>query len=120
MGHVTIDLVTTSRDGSVNLILVEQGPWQEAYFLEHLRRVQNRIYDVVDAALDGLLTNQFPQIHGNNVSIRVDFYETPQQQSEQLVETIAQHVAADVKVAEAIRTKGHVSRITFLHSWHTL
>lgn len=51
--RATIDLVTKRPDGAFVMVLVEQGPWDEADVTQHLRRVQDRLYDYVEIAIDG-------------------------------------------------------------------
>lgn len=55
------------------IVLVEEGPWRDG-IEGQLRRVQNRLYDCIDLALDGQLANKYPESRGSNVIIQVDFY----------------------------------------------
>jgi hypothetical protein len=54
--------------------LVEEGPWPEndAGWSTRLRELQNRLYDAVDAVVDGDLAGRFPDLQGNAVRIQVD------------------------------------------------
>ena len=59
------------------MVLVEEGPWDEADHEAHLRRVQDRLYECVDAAVDGRLAEKFPESAGQRVLIRLDGYNLP-------------------------------------------
>jgi hypothetical protein len=58
------------------LVLVEQGPWHGDTDTE-LSRLQTRLYDCIDAALDGQLAAKYPESRGKRVVIQVDGYELP-------------------------------------------
>ena len=47
------------------MVLVEQGPWNGGSERE-LRRIQDRLYGCLDAAIDGQLAEQFPETRGKN------------------------------------------------------
>jgi hypothetical protein len=74
---VKIDLVTQRPDGAFVMVLVEQGPWEESDILQQLRRLQDRLYDCVEIAIDGHLSQRFPDAVGKPIWIRLDCYETP-------------------------------------------
>lgn len=76
MPQVTIDLVTKRPDGAFTMVLVEQGPWAEEP-ADHLRALQNRLYDCVDVVLDGQLANRYPDSKGRPLVISVEAYNTP-------------------------------------------
>jgi len=58
------------------LVLVEQGPWSGS-IEDELRRLQERLYGCVDAALDGKLATQFPESAGKRIVVQVDCYNLP-------------------------------------------
>jgi hypothetical protein len=58
------------------MVLVEQGPWDDPIDL-HLRRLQERLYDSIDAALDGQLAKKFPESKGKTIIIQLDGYNLP-------------------------------------------
>ena len=117
---MTIDLVTEAPNGSYQLVLVEQGPWQTADLLAHLKRLQTRLHDVVDVAVDGLLLDRFPKMRGQRVTIRLDCYGVVREETERLLHSFAEHIAASGEVQDAIRAKGFVSGLSFSYSWATL
>jgi hypothetical protein len=45
------------------MVLVEQGPWAGPIANE-MRRLQDRLYGTLDAAIDGQLAEQFPESKG--------------------------------------------------------
>ena len=74
MGTVTIDLITERPDGALVLVLVEEGPWSEGQLTDELRRVQQRLYDCVEAAVDGVIAERYPQWKSRVFVIRLDCY----------------------------------------------
>lgn len=75
MASATIDLITeTPETGEFALILVEDGPWPEddADWNQCLSRIQSRIYDAVDVAIDGHLAAKYPDSKGRAVRVQID------------------------------------------------
>jgi hypothetical protein len=62
--------------GDWSVVLVEQGPWP-ASVSDELLRVQDRLYNCVDAVLDGQLAQEFPESKGAAITIRLDCYNVP-------------------------------------------
>ena len=79
MGEVTVDFVARDQPhGGWALVLVEQGPWESDAISNHLRRIQERLYGCLDAALDGAITAQFPESRGKPLVIRLDAFSVPE------------------------------------------
>jgi len=74
---VTIDFVAfdDERDACL-LVLVEQGPWRGP-LEEHLRTLQGKLYDYLEAALDGSVAARFPKAANKKVIVRLDCYDLP-------------------------------------------
>jgi len=68
-------IATGTSQGEYRMVLVEQGPWQ-GDIEGNLRRLQSRLYDCVDAALDGQLAEKFPT--AKNVTVELDCYNLPE------------------------------------------
>ncbi len=76
--NVVVDFVAEGETSDEwKLVLVEEGPWEHSIETE-LRRVQERLYGCLDAALDGQLAEQFPSTRGKRVVIQLDCYNVPQ------------------------------------------
>ena len=58
------------------LVLVEQGPWTGPV-ADEIRRVQERLYGCLDAALDGLVAEKLPDSKGGDVVISLACYNLP-------------------------------------------
>lgn len=73
--NVTIDLIShdPSHDEYV-LYLVEDGPWSDdpTEFAIELQRIQHRLFQTLDAAIDGHLAEKYPESAGMAVRIQVD------------------------------------------------
>ncbi len=74
---LVIDLITRDpKSGEYALYLVEDGPWptEEDHdaWDQALRRIQDRIYDLVESALDGRVAQLYPQTQSQRLGIQVD------------------------------------------------
>jgi hypothetical protein len=79
MGEVTVDFVARDQPhGGWALVLVEEGPWGADDVSDHLKRIQERLYGCLDAALDGAVTAQYPECRGKPLVIRLDAYNVPE------------------------------------------
>lgn len=71
---VKIDLITQDHSNDeFALILVEDGPWPVGEdFKKCLSRIQARIFDTMDVAIDGHLAAKCPESKGKKVRIQID------------------------------------------------
>jgi hypothetical protein len=75
--ETTVDFVAFDADKDAwLLVLVEQGPWR-GDVEERLRRLQDRLYGCLEAALDGQVAERFPETANKKPIIRVDCYNVP-------------------------------------------
>jgi hypothetical protein len=81
MATVAIDFIAKGQtEDEWLIVLVEAGPWCPPYE-EELRRLQDRLYGCIKAALDGQLAEKFPQTRGRRVRIRLDGYNLPREET---------------------------------------
>jgi hypothetical protein len=112
--QVKIDLVTEHPEtGVFAIILVETGPWTPGTEEAELRRIQGRLYDCVDVAVDGHLAAKYPNSRGRPVRIQLDTYDIPEGLVRPFFDRFADHVGAWVEVQEAIQAKQNVKSIAF-------
>ncbi len=78
MNQVTIDFVTIRPDGSYCLRLLEEGPW-EGEPEEELRRIQDRLYTVIEVVADGTLAERYPASQGKHFFIKLDCFRISQE-----------------------------------------
>jgi len=113
VGNVTVDFVTQLPQGGWGIVLVEQGPWPHEQVESNLRRVQERLYNCIDAALDGKLAEQFPDSKGEAMVIRLDAYNLPEQELREFFTLFAESVPRLPDYAKALASNHFVSRISF-------
>lgn len=114
MSTVIVDLVTKGEDpNNYNLVLVEQGPWSVHSLGEHLARLQARLYDCVDAAIDGQIAAQFPESAGANITIRLNGYDLPENKVQSFFASFASQVLELPDYASAIAASKFISGISF-------
>jgi hypothetical protein len=112
--QVKIDLVTEHPEtGVFAIVLVETGPWPSGTEERELRRVQDRLYDCVDVAIDGHLAAKYPDSRGRPVRIQLDTYDIPEELVRPFFERFARHVDAWAEVQQEIQAKQNVESITF-------
>ena len=118
--RVTIDVVSKAQDGSLTLTLVEEGPWAADEITPNLRRVQERLYNCVDAAIDGQVAALYPQSKGKPVVIRLDCYDTPDTPVREFIDRFSVLIRDSADVQRDLKAKGFVSSLRFDYSWGTL
>lgn len=106
MSSATIDLITeTPETGEFALILIESGPWpdKDSDWSEYLSRIQKRIYDAIDIAIDGHLAAKYPDSKGRSVRIQIDSPNGLPTALANLVVKMREHIEKDNDYGRAIR-----------------
>jgi hypothetical protein len=112
--RVKIDVVTEHpATGVFALILVETGPWKAGTEDAELRRIQARLYDCVDVAVDGHLAATYPKSLGRPVRIQLDTYDIPEGLVRPFFDRFAEHVRTWPEVQQAIQAKHNVTSLAF-------
>lgn len=114
MGTVTVDFV--ARDlphGGWGMVLVEEGPWEQQQIETNLRRLQERLYKCIDAALEGKLAEQYPESAGKPLLIRLDAYNVPEQKLREFFVRFSSAVLQLPDYAAALETSSIVPSIAF-------
>jgi hypothetical protein len=112
-GQVKIDLVTEHAEtGVFAIILVEAGPWAPGTEDRELRRVQNRLYDCLDVAVDGHFAAKYPDSRGRPVRIQLDTYDIPEALVRPFFDRFAKHVDTWAELQQKIQAKQNVGSIT--------
>jgi hypothetical protein len=119
--NVTVETITydPKRDAFV-LIVVEQGPWPPDAINTNLSRIQRRLLDCVDAAVDGGVALKLPHSAGKLVVIRLNCYETPHEEVEQFFFRLVEYVHSSLEIQDAIRQKRHIAALEFEFNWRKL
>jgi hypothetical protein len=94
------------------MILVEQGPW-EGLLGDNLRRLQERLYECLDAVLDGQLADKYPSSRGKAVVIQVDGYGLPRNSVESFFSRFAEGVLQTGGYARDAKENEFASQISF-------
>jgi len=110
---ITVDFVAKSATSSEwRMVLVETGPWQGPLD-DHLRALQDRLYDCIDAALDGQLEGKFPESKGKRLVVQVDCYNIPRDAVEPFFDEFSTGVFTAGDYQDATRKNPYVSSIEF-------
>lgn len=112
MKKVLIDIISEdTKQKEWALYLVENGPWKRAEVEDRLRELQDRIYDAVDVALNGLLAAKYPESKGKKIRIQVDSYDRAPPDLAIVVRGIARHIRKDPDYQRDIRKSEFVKGI---------
>jgi len=107
-----IDFVARGdTDKEWKLVLVEEGPWEELE--SEMKRLQDRLYNCLEAALDGLIAEQFPDTIGSAIVIQLDGYNLPDDAVSAFWRTFSSHVLNFPDFAQALASSEFVSSFKF-------
>ena len=114
MASVTIDFVARELPhGGWGMIIVEEGPWEQQQIESNLRRLQERMYSCIDAALNGDFAAAFPGSVGKPVLIQLDAYNVPELELRSFFKRFASAVLQTPDYATALRASNVVPNIEF-------
>src|ERR1041385_3038487 len=103
--EVKIDLISydPANDEFV-LYLVEDGPWPEnhAAWKTCLLRIQNRVFDAIDVAVDGNLASRYPDSLGKRIRVQVDSPQGVPRELSDLISKVREHIEKDIVYKAAI------------------
>ncbi|WP_417474264.1 DUF6572 domain-containing protein [Luteimonas mephitis] len=94
------------------MVLVEEGPWASD-IEKQLRRVQERLYQCVDAALDGQLAEKFPESSGKEIVIQLDCYNLPREDVAEFFDNFSHGVFLISDYKKALKESSFVNGIRF-------
>lgn len=105
-------IARTNSQDKWRMVLVEEGPWSEVIEFE-LARIQDRLYGCIDAAIDGQLADQFPELSGAHIIIQLDCYNVPEAEVHAFFDEFSSGVFLIPDYKEALRASSYVSGISF-------
>jgi hypothetical protein len=94
------------------MVLVEEGPWRGPVE-DQLRRVQERLYGCLDAALEGQLAEKFPESSGKKIIIQLDCYNLPRGEVAEFFDKFSTGVLAVPDYLKALKESQFVRGISF-------
>lgn len=101
------------------LVLVEEGPWTGP-IEDQLRRVQDRLYGSIDAALDGQLAEKFPESRGKKIVIQLDSYNLPRAEVAEFFDRFSKGVLSTADYQQALQGNAFVKDISFRLNFETI
>lgn len=108
-----IDFV--ARGGSPDewkVVLVEQGPWRVPA-TQQLLGLQNRLYDSIDAVLDGQVAETFPETKGGKITVQLDCYDLPDQEVREFFSRFSAGVFQIPDYRNALKNSQYAQSISF-------
>jgi hypothetical protein len=112
-GTFTVDFVAKGASPDEwKMVLVEQGPWKEA-IADELGRIQNRLYESIDAVLDGQLAEKFPETRGAKIVIQLDGYNVPADEVRDFFSRFSEGVLKAPDYQKALTNSPFAQHITF-------
>lgn len=101
------------------MVLVEQGPWTDS-IESQLRRLQDRLYGTIDAALQGKLAEKFPESKGKKIIIRLDGYNVPQAEVAAFFDRFSKGVLATPDHKHALKNNQFVKNVSFQANFESI
>jgi hypothetical protein len=118
--ELTVDFVVRGDEPDEwKLVLIEEGPWEQPIDA-HLRRLQTRLYDSIDAALDGQLAGKFPDSLGKRITIALDCYNCPREEVADFFARFSDAVLETPHYMSALKKSKFVSDIGFKLTLETI
>ena len=114
-----VDFVVKGDSSDImKMVLVEEGDWSDID--DRLRLLQQRMYGCIDAAIDGQLTDQFPETKGKKIIVSVDFYDAPQKEASEFFDRFSKQVFLIPSYSAALKQSRFVNEIAFEANFETL
>jgi hypothetical protein len=101
-----------AREGEWKMVLVEEGPWSGSIDVQ-LRRVQDRLYGAVDAALEGRLSEKFPESKGKAIIVQLDAYNLPRDEVSEFFDRFSKGILSLPDYQQALNGNAFVKGIAF-------
>ena len=95
------------------MVLVEEGPWAEFETEASLRRIQERLYGCIDAAIDGGLGKQYPDSVGKPLVIQLSCFNVPEEDVRSFFERFSQGVLEVPDYKKALLESPYVREVSF-------
>ena len=108
-----VEFIAKSEDTDEwKMVLVEEGPWIDSIDMQ-LRRLQERLYNCVDAALDGQLAEKFPDSVGKKIVIQLDCYNLPRAEVADFFDQFSRGALSTVDYQNALKQSRFIKGIAF-------
>lgn len=112
MRDFVVDFIAKGQaDNEWLMVLVETGPWHSCD--TRLRVIQDRMYNCIDAAIDGQLAQQFPQTAGKTIIIQLDCYDAPEAELRDFFERFSQGIVELDDYKRALNQSPYVGELGF-------
>ena len=112
MPSFVVDFIAKgTADDEWRMVLVEAGPWHSSE--TRLQSIQDRLYNCIDAAIDGQLAEQFPQTFGKRIVIELDCYDSPEAEIIEFFDRFSGGVLALDEYRNALSKSPYVREIAF-------
>jgi hypothetical protein len=103
--EMKIDLIThDSKNDEYSLCLVENGPYET----NNLKILQERIYNAVDIAIEGIFAQKYPESIGNKIKIQIDLYNNPTDEAYELIDKLNDYIKTNEEY------KSHINNSKFI------
>jgi len=93
------------------MFVFEQGPWLDV--TRELLRFQDRLYDCVDAVVDGLVAAKFPETKGARVVISVYCSDLPKPEVIDFFQRFTKGIFRDGEYSVALKRQDYAAEVTF-------
>ena len=98
------------------LVLIEEGPWTGPVE-DQLRRIQDRLYDCIEAALGGRVAEHFPESMGARFVLQLNCHDTAHAEVKAFFTRFASGILELEAYRQALRESRFVEAIDFAISF---
>ena len=113
LNRVVIDFLAKGKTEEQWLVVLVEEVNAEFDLDGFLYDFQDRLYNCLDAIIDGQLADKFPDTLNKNIVIRVDCYQIPRQEVEEFFVSFTTGVLDLQDYAEGLANSIYVKDITF-------
>jgi hypothetical protein len=112
--HETFKIDFIAKGTTLNdwkMILIEEdwtGPLEDS-----IRQLQTRLYNCIDAILDGQLADRYPETLGKDILIEIEFFRESRPEITDFVKRFAEGVFVDTDYGEALEVSRFANGISF-------
>lgn len=107
-----VEFVAKGESGDEwRMFVIEQGPWWDV--TRGLLRLQERLYDCVDAVVDGLVAAKYPESKGGRVVISVYCSDLPKKEVADFFQRFTKGIFHDGEYSVALKRQNYVTELDF-------
>ena len=108
----TVNFVAPTDDPNIwKIVFVETGPWDD--IPKELHRLQERLYDCIEGAIDGALAEQYPDTNAKAITLQLEGCDLPEKDVREFWNAFSSGVVKIPEFASALANSPYVTGFNF-------